>query len=170
MSEENVRVSRREVSPPFLHKPSPWGEGGWPKARRMRGQISLPRRARRPGAPSCRVSPCGASDFARGGKVTKTPPGTAPDEHFVLIVAFPRTPITGVAPWAGQKPSGAQNLSGFPQFNPGHWALSLQKFQSVRFQFCAWLCRTNAPGAGYAVGATLAVARDGCGIRFWFPL
>ena len=34
-----------------------------------------------------------ASDFARGGKVTKTPPGTAPDEHFVLIVAFPRTPI-----------------------------------------------------------------------------
>ena len=35
-----------------------------------------------------------ASDFARGGKVTKTPPGTAPDEHSVLIVAFPRTPIT----------------------------------------------------------------------------
>ena len=34
-----------------------------------------------------------ASDFARGGKVTKTPPGTAPDEYFVLIVAFPRTPI-----------------------------------------------------------------------------
>ena len=21
-------------------KPSPWGEGGWPKARRMRGQVS----------------------------------------------------------------------------------------------------------------------------------
>ena len=39
-----------------------------------------------------------ASDFARGGKVTKTPPGTAPDEHFVLIVAFPRTPFTGVTP------------------------------------------------------------------------
>ena len=36
-----------------------------------------------------------ASDFARGGKVTKTPPGTAPDEHFVLIVAFPRTPLRG---------------------------------------------------------------------------
>ena len=35
-----------------------------------------------------------ASDFARGGKVTKTPPGTAPDEHSVLIVAFPRTLIT----------------------------------------------------------------------------
>ena len=39
-----------------------------------------------------------ASDFVRGGKVTKTPPGTAPDEHFVLIVAFPQTPFTGVTP------------------------------------------------------------------------
>ena len=29
----------------------------------------------------------------------KTPPGTAPDEHFVLIVAFPRTPIYGGYPW-----------------------------------------------------------------------
>ena len=38
-----------------------------------------------------------ASDFARGGKVTKTPPGTAPDEHFVLIVAFPRTPLRGLS-------------------------------------------------------------------------
>ena len=43
-----------------------------------------------------------ASDFARGGKVTKTPPGTAPDEHFVLIVAHPtpsgpsgHLPLTG---------------------------------------------------------------------------
>ena len=25
----------------------------------------------------------------------KTPPGTAPNEHFVLIVAFPRTPLRG---------------------------------------------------------------------------
>ena len=43
-----------------------------------------------------------ASDFAHGGKVTKTPPGTAPDEHFVLIVAHPtpsgpsgHLPLTG---------------------------------------------------------------------------
>ena len=28
----------------------------------------------------------------------KTPPGTAPDEHFVLIVAFPRTPVYGGYP------------------------------------------------------------------------
>ena len=52
-----------------------------------------------------------ATYFAHGGKVGKTPPGTAPDEHFVLIVAFPRTPFTGVTPWDGQNISGAQNLS-----------------------------------------------------------
>ena len=33
-----------------------------------------------------------ASYFARGGK-DNTPPGTAPDEHFVLIVAYP-TPLS----------------------------------------------------------------------------
>ena len=39
-----------------------------------------------------------ATYFAHGGKVGKAPPGTAPDEHFVLIVAFPRTPIYGGYP------------------------------------------------------------------------
>ena len=39
-----------------------------------------------------------ASYFARGGKVTKTPPGTAQDERSALIFAFPRTPFTGVTP------------------------------------------------------------------------
>src|SRR5699024_114730 len=83
-----------------------------------------------------------ASYFAHGGKVTKTPPGTAPDEHFVLIVAHPtpsglrpsppdrgsrpRAPITGVTPWGGQNPSGAQNLSGGLRFLPAHWGLGLQ--------------------------------------------
>ena len=38
-----------------------------------------------------------ASDFARGGKVTKTPLGTAPMGTSVPIVAFPQTPITGDA-------------------------------------------------------------------------
>ena len=38
-----------------------------------------------------------ASDFARGGKVTKTPLGTAPMDTNVSIVAFPQTPITGDA-------------------------------------------------------------------------
>ena len=40
----------------------------------------------------------------------------------------PRTPITGVTPWSRQNPSGAQNLSGFSPFNPGHRALGVQKF------------------------------------------
>ena len=53
-----------------------------------------------------------ASDFARGGKVTKTPPGTAQDERFALIFALPPVPhyegrklesVSGI--------SGAQNLS-----------------------------------------------------------
>ena len=39
-----------------------------------------------------------ATYFSHGGKVGKTPPGTAPDEHFVLIAAFPRTPIYGGYP------------------------------------------------------------------------
>ena len=39
-----------------------------------------------------------ASYFARGGKVTKTPPGTAQDERLALIFALPRTPFTGVTP------------------------------------------------------------------------
>ena len=78
-----------------------------------------------------------ASSFAHGGKGTKTPPGTAPDEHFVLIVAFPRTPITGVIPLARQWISGAQNLSGGLRFLPAHWGLGLQKLLPVRFHFCA---------------------------------
>ena len=91
--------------------------------------------------------PRAATYFAHGGKVGKTPPGTAPDEHFVLIFAFPRTPFTGVTPLVRQKTSGAQNLSGWSQFPPGHWALGLQKFPLVRFHDCAWLCRANVPGA-----------------------
>ena len=44
--------------------------------------------------------------------------------------AYPRSPLTGVIPWAGQKSSGAQNLSGLLPFNPGHWALGVQKFRT----------------------------------------
>ena len=36
-----------------------------------------------------------ATYFAHGGKVGKTPPGTAPMSTTVLIVAFPRTPFYG---------------------------------------------------------------------------
>ena len=61
---------------------------------------------------------------------------------------------------AGQKISGAQKWSGIPLFNPGHWALGMQKLSLLRLHNCAWLCRTNAPGVVPAVGATLAVARN----------
>ena len=46
-------------------------------------------------------------------------------------------PITGVNPSARQIISGAQNLSGFLRFLPGHWALGLQNLFLVRFQVCA---------------------------------
>ena len=75
------------------------------------------------------------------------------------MTAFPQTPITGVIPWGRQGISGAQNLSGGLRFLPAHWGLASPKLHSVRFKFCAWLYRTNSTGAGYAVGATLAVAR-----------
>ena len=52
-----------------------------------------------------RVPPCGAAYFARGGKVGKTPPGTAPMSAYAeraLKVAFPtpsgpsgHLPLTG---------------------------------------------------------------------------
>ena len=100
-----------------------------------------------------------ASYFAHGGKVTKAPPGTAQGGHSVPTFAFPRTPITGDIPWGSQGISGAQNLSGGLRFLPAHWGLASPKLHSVRFKFCAWLYRTNGTGAGYAVGATLAVAR-----------
>ena len=44
-----------------------------------------------------------ATYFAHGGKVGKTPRGTAPDEHSVLIVAFPRTPLRGLPLGMGGK-------------------------------------------------------------------
>ena len=57
--------------------------------------------------------------------------------------SLPLPPITVATPLGGQCPSGAQNLSGFPQFPSGHRALSLQKLPLVRFRFRAWLCRAD---------------------------
>ena len=59
----------------------------------------------------------------------------------------PLDPIYGGYPLGWAKISGAQNLSGFSQFLPGHWALGLQKFQVLRLYFRAWLCRANVPDA-----------------------
>ena len=89
-----------------------------------------------------------------------SPPGTAPDEHSVLIVAYPipsgpsgHLPLTGgVGP--GPPLRGTRSCSLLHHFRraktewhsklpPGHWALASPKLHSVRFNFCAWLCRTN---------------------------
>ena len=101
-----------------------------------------------------------ASDFARGGKVTKTPPGTAPDEHFVLIVAFPRTPIYGGYPLEQAESFRRAKSEWVFEFPPGHWALGLQKLRLVQFNFCAWFCRTNAPGAFPMLRLALPSQRD----------
>ena len=94
-----------------------------------------------------------ASDFARGGKVTKTPPGTAPDEHFVLIVAFPRTPIYGSYPLEQAESFRRAKSEWVSEFPPGHWALGLQKLPLLRFHSCAWVVQTNVPGSVSTVGA-----------------
>ena len=49
----------------------------------------------------------------------------------------------GRVPAEFYKISGAQNLSGISQFNPGHWALGLQKLLLLRLLFRAWLDRAG---------------------------
>ena len=52
----------------------------------------------------------------------------AQDERSALIFAVPLDPhYGGRVPVRWCKISGAQNLSGYPRFLPGHWALGLQK-------------------------------------------
>ena len=92
----------------------------------------------------------------------KTPPGTAPDEHFVLIVAHPtpsgpsgHLPLTGgvgPGPHYGGTPSWEvvhhfrRAKSEWPsKFPPGHWALGLQKLPPVRFHSCAWVSQPTRP-------------------------
>ena len=64
---------------------------------------------------------------------------------------YPGPHYGGRVPESTNRISGAQNLSGWSQFPPGHRALGLQKLPLVRFHTCAWVSRTNAPGR-YAVG------------------
>ena len=85
--------------------------------------------------------------------------GDGSDEHFVLIVAFPRTPLRGTLSCLMLLNFRRAKMEWPPRFLPGHWALGLQKLPLVRFRWCAWVSRTNAHGPVSAVGATLAVAR-----------
>ena len=115
--------------------------------------------------------------FPSDGKVPKGSPGTAQDERFALIFAFPRTPLRGDAYLLGCVKFPARgNLSGWSKFPPAHWGLGQQKLQLVRFHFRAWLCcagdsRSVVGGpawdrplrkkgdSGYAVGAAHWAAR-----------
>ena len=83
--------------------------------------------------------------------------GTAQDGHSVSIFALPPVPHYGGRVLARfSNISGAQNLSGFYRFIPGHWALGLQKLPLLRFMNCAWLCRANASGPFPTVGAAIS--------------
>ena len=135
----------------------------------MRGQVSLPftgfRPAGRVSFPAMGKKPMAQATLSCpfGAIHLEDRRGTAQDGHFVSVFAYPtpsvasrhlpltggvgpRSPVTRVTLWAGQNISGAQNLSGWSESPPGHWALSLQKFPPVRFHSRAWLCRANAPG------------------------
>ena len=75
--------------------------------------------------------------FAHGGKVTKTPPGTAPMSAYAqraLIVAFPRTPFTGDALLEDRllRPA-APKTRPCVLLAPAHWGLPRLKLAA----FCA---------------------------------
>ena len=83
-----------------------------------------------------RVPPCVAWErcyFARGGKVTKTPPGDAFDEHLalpVLIGGFPPVPLfTRVCPFGCSVISGGQNVDRFPFYSRPTGAYCHQNLQ-----------------------------------------
>ena len=158
----------------FLSLP-PGGEGGWPSGQTDEGTIFAPlcldKSGRAGPAPPLLSGfflemrrgfrPAGRVSFPAMGKKPKDRRGTAPDEHFVLIVAFPPGPhYGGRIPIRFYNISGAQNLSGFLRLHPGHWALGLQKLPLVRFHFCAWLGRT---GDSWSVIA----GRSGTGPTKW---
>ena len=82
--------------------------------------------------PDALIGPLGGSFYRKSFA-----PGDAAD-GLRLRYAPPRSigplspdPITGVNPSARQIISGAQNLSGCPQFLPGHWALDLRKIAAA---------------------------------------
>ena len=88
------------------------------------------------------------------GKKPKDRRGTAQNERSALIFALPPVPRYEERPPGKRRfISGAQNLSGWSEFLPGHWALALQKFGLLRFKDCAWACLANATGAYIVIEA-----------------
>ena len=105
-----------------------------------------------------------ASDFPSDGKVTKGSPGDGSG----WALTRPYSPYPGPH-YGGRTPeklcviSGAQNLSGWSEFPPGHWALGLQKLPLLRFHSCAWVSSANAPGAypgGRPLGLPYPIPED----------
>ena len=95
-----------------------------------------------------------ASDFARGGKVTKTPPGDAADGHFVPIGPLtPGPPFTGVTPLARYWIYGAQNLSDIPRFLPAHWGLTVWKIEADAVPHLRLALPSQRSWSVFAVGA-----------------
>ena len=68
-----------------------------------------------------KVPPCGASYFARGGKVGKTPPGDGSDERLRVAGAHsylsPGPPVTGAGSFGCLVNSGRQNQDLFPSYS-----------------------------------------------------
>ena len=68
-----------------------------------------------------KVPPCGASYFARGGKVGKTPPGDGSDERLRVAGAHsylsPGPPVTGEGNFGLLVISGGQNQDLFPSYS-----------------------------------------------------
>ena len=88
---------------------------------------------------------------------------------YVHRTAFPGPHYGGRVPVRFYNGSGARSLSDGQRFLPAHWGLVFPKLRTVRFPFCAWLCRGNAPGACIAAGTALAAAW-GSWCEFWWSL
>ena len=137
-----------------------------PRRGRMRGQskkqMSLEESCRAGACPrrlflvyAGNFAACGRrGTFPAMGKHPKDRRGTPQRRTSFANDGLPPVPhYGGRVPESRQKISGAQNLSGFPRFLPGRWALVFLKLQLVRFRICACHLQTNAPGAEYIVGA-----------------
>ena len=65
-----------------------------------------------------------ATYFAHGGKVGKTPPGTAQDERSALIFALPRTPLRGTRTCKEKQNFRRAKSERQSKFPPGHFVVA----------------------------------------------
>ena len=79
-----------------------------------------------------------AGDAADGLRLRFAPPRS-------IGTAFPGPHYGGRVPVRFYNGSGARSLSDGQRFLPAHWGLVFPKLRTVRFPFCAWLCRGTRP-------------------------